>query len=44
MGADGVFVGQKIQAKCASKYEADPATALRKKPASGRGTIPSTGL
>ena len=23
LGANGVFVGQKIQAKCASKYEAD---------------------
>ena len=26
-GDDGRFVGRKIQAKCASKYEADPASA-----------------
>ena len=31
IGADGRFAGQKIQAKCASKYEADPATAYRRK-------------
>ena len=30
MGPDGVFVGQKIQAKCASKYEADPAKSYGK--------------
>ena len=31
-GPNGTFVGKKIQAKCASKYESDPASAYDENP------------
>lgn len=41
-GEDGRFVGQQIQAKCASKYEADPSQALNPRPADGAGAAAGT--
>jgi cytochrome c-type biogenesis protein CcmE len=39
LGPDGVFRAGKIQAKCASKYEAKPGAPFQVKPAAGKSTI-----